>query len=143
MKNGNAIDDCIAIIKSVNGDIEDKALIRVLVEKEYDEELSTYVALLIPVVLGRIIGKRLDVQFTDSYYVHHRDGTEKSGLLAENNYYLAVCQAMDASIENGLLAEDIILKTAIRSPEFKLLNDFILNGRDAKGIQFSPLHFIL
>lgn len=140
MRIDSVVEDFITINES--GDFEENEIIALLIEKGYSKEVSTCITLFTPIVLGRIIGKTLQVNFVDTYYEHFDDKTERRGILTENVYYTETCKIVEKLIENQALNDDIILKISLRSPEFKVLNDFMLKGSDAKDIEFSPLHIV-
>lgn len=137
---GSLVETLISKIVLEENDLEDRELILFLINNNNSKEASVYVTLFTPIVLGRIICEPLNVEFVDVYYEQLEDGTERKGVLIENSFYIEIYKIVKKLIQNGSIDEEGILKIALRSPEFKLLNDFILKGNNARDIQFSPLY---
>lgn len=136
---GSLVETLISKIVLEKDDLEDRELILFLINNN-SKEASVYVTLFTPIVLGRIICGSLNVEFVDIYYEQLEDGTERKGVLTENSFYIEIYKIVKKLIQNGFIDEEGLLKIALRSPEFKLLNDFILKGNNASDIQFSPLY---
>lgn len=143
MKLDNIVEAFISKIVYNDHDLEDSEIITFLVEKGNSKTTSVYVTLFTPIVLGRIICKDLEVNFTDIFIEHLQDGTERKGEFKKNHFYTEIYNAVKIITQNNVIDSDNILKIALRSPEFKILNDFMQNNNKINEIQFSPLHINL
>lgn len=143
MSIDNLIKKFIYKIQSSNVAVEDDEIIVFLTEKQYSKETITYVVLFVPIVTGRIICKSLNISFNNVYYEHLEDNTERKGFLNENIFYIDILEIMSSLIEKGYLNQETILKIAIRSPEFKIINDFTNQGSSGEDIKFSSLYINL
>lgn len=137
---GSLVETLISKIVLEQDALEDRELILFFLNNNNSKEASVYVTLFTPIVLGRIICEPLKVEFVDIYYEQLENGTERKGVLTENSFYIEIYKIVKKLIQNGFMDEEGILKIALRSPEFKLLNDFILKGNNASDIQFSSVH---
>ncbi len=126
-----------------NEKLEDKDLVEFLIKQGITKEESVYITLFTPIILGRIICEDLNVKFTDIYFEHLEDDTQRQGILTENIFYRKINNAVRNLIQNNSYNQEDILKIALRSPEFKLVNDFLKNESKVSDIRFSPLHINL
>ncbi|MFT3677219.1 MAG: hypothetical protein QM781_15085 [Chitinophagaceae bacterium] len=127
---GSLVETLISKIVLEQGDLEDSELILFLINNDNSKEASIYVTLFTPIVLGRIICEPLNVEFVNVYHEQLEDGTERKGFLTENSFYTEIYKIVKTLIKNGFIDEDSVFKIALRSPEFRLLNDFILKGNN-------------
>lgn len=141
MRFKNYFLNTINILK-ITTNISKKELAVKLEKQNVPQEYSKYFALLIPLVFCRLICKQLNISFNDEYEIHNGEMKIEKGRFSENELYNFIHLESEKFLSRNI-NNDLISKVAQKSPEFELVNNFLLQGVDVSKIVFSPVHLVL
>lgn len=125
-----------------NSDIEDKLMLSIFEGQGIPNRVANYLLLFVPLAFSRIVCKDFNINFTNEYIEHYRNGKAQEGILTENQIFLQVYKLSEKFIKSGLDSA-AILDIASRSHEFKLVNDALRKGSETNTLKFSTIHFLL
>lgn len=117
----------------------DEKIISKFIEKRIPEKYAKLLLVYLPIILTRKIFDKIN--FPDEY-IEMNENLEISRKFSGNNFYMVLKSALDIYIIRKM-KKDLIIKIAGRSAEFKILNQFLLEGKemnDLQNIRFTKLH---
>lgn len=126
---------------SKNANVEDRPMLDILKNNNIPNNIAILLLFYIPLAFSRIVCKHLDVQFSDEFVEHYNNGITRTGILSQNQLFRQVYLFVE-NVMNGGIDSDSILSIAGRSHEFKLVNDALNKGFEAKDLKFSPIQFV-
>lgn len=129
-------------IRRSDNNATDKELVHYLQSKGLSYEDSVYIVLMFPIALGRIICSELNINFTNKYAEYNADGFVKEGFFSEHSIYNTVLSFAKSFILSET-DKQLIIEVAGRSPEFNLVNQFLLAGEDVSKMKFSDINILL
>ncbi|TDX86054.1 hypothetical protein [Epilithonimonas xixisoli] len=119
----------------------DENIISKFIEKRIPEKYAKLLLIYLPIILTRKIFNKIN--FPDEYIEMNRN-LEISRNFSENNFFIVLKSSLDNYVIRNF-KKDLIMKIAGRSAEFKVLNQFLLEGKEMnelQNIQFTKLHII-
>jgi len=120
----------------------DEKIISTFMEKRIPEKYAKLLLVYLPIILTRKIFDKIN--FPDEY-IEMNENPEIPRKFSENNFYAYLKTLIDNYIIKKF-NKDLITKITIRSAEFKVLNQFLLEGKEMnelQNIQFTKLHIII
>ena len=120
----------------------DEKIISTFMEKRIPEKYAKLLLVFLPIILTRKIFDKIN--FPDEY-IKINENLKIPRKFSENNFYIYLKTAVEIWITKKF-NKDLIIKIAGRSAEFKVLNQFLLEGREMselQNIQFTELHIII
>ena len=119
--------------------LEEDEIYRILVAEGVERRRAARLLEFLPTVYSRLILRDSGVRFSDKFRRRLPDGTisEEQPLASESVWNEATEFALDEA-RRGISGEDLIA-VAIRSPEFRAINDLLRQGSKLENLVSMPL----
>jgi len=120
----------------------DENIISKFIEKQIPEKYAKLLLIYLPIILTRKIFNKINFQ---DEYIEMNENAEVPRKFSENNSYNYLKTILDNWTTKSF-NKDLIIKIAGRSAEFKILNQFLLEGKEMnelQNIQFTKIHIII
>jgi hypothetical protein len=128
----------VKLISENDGDISEDDLLHMIRSSASDKSIASELLTFIPIIMCRIILPNF--HFPKSYIEWNRKcNIRKEIRFREHPLYLDIERQLEIILSNGFSQEDI-LKIAGRSPEFKIINDYLLKGIVMDNIGLGMIH---
>jgi hypothetical protein len=128
----------LAVFENLDRNAEEAKILLHLKESKFIEnEKAYFLYIFIPIIMFRKMMNGKQVYFSDQFIIDHDGKTE---IFNYNEYPLfkQIKAGVELYVSKGV-SPTLILKIAGRSPEFKALNDLLLQGHEMDGARFNSV----
>ena len=115
--------------------LEDNELLKILVENNVAEHLANDLIIFIPIAWARIILSEMGLKLPDGYFRTVSNNEETYNKFSDSEIFKIATQLF---WENNYGVENLKL-IAERSPEYKSVNNLLLNGSKGEDLSLSEI----